>query len=137
MRIKRSLMNIVLRHCQEAVPEEACGVLSGPEGGEPDTVHVLRNVALHPRYRYAFDPDDQRGLWRALEAADQRPLVIFHSHVGRDAEPSYTDIRYAMLDQSLHHMIVSVPSGAAQPARLWTVTADGQPNEVPLEILDD
>lgn len=134
MRIDRSLYSYVVDHCNNHVPEEACGVLAGPaDSDELTSVHPMNNVAEHPRARFAFDPDEQLALWFALERAGRRPKVVYHSHVTTAAYPSDTDVRFAV-DPTLAHLVVSLVT-TPPVGRLFTIRR-GVVVQVPMLVVD-
>ncbi len=93
MQIPSELLNRCFRQGIECYPEEACGLLSGPEEGDGlSGFHPFPNELgrLHaedpekyprgPREGYYLDPLAFLKLDRELRAAGQRIKVIFHSH---------------------------------------------------------
>lgn len=144
MNIPAYLLDLVFAHCREQHPKEACGLLAGPrDGAGPIERWQMRNVAEHPRHRYAMDPEGQMITWKAIEAIGHRVFAIYHSHTAVDdrGEPSPEDLRYA-LDSDVLHLIV-VPYGTnpqgdrwyGAQARLWKVV-DGQGIEQPYTIVE-
>ena len=53
-----------------------------------------------------FDAAEQLRVWRAMDAADEEPVVIYHSHTATEAYPSRTDISYASQPDA-HYVLVS------------------------------
>jgi proteasome lid subunit RPN8/RPN11 len=125
--IPARVLDQVLADCRERWPHEACGLLAGPPEDGPTERWPMRNVAEHPRYRYAMDPDEQLTAWRAIDAARLKVFAIYHSHTepGDLAEPSMHDRRYAV-DPDVWHLIIPWPAAntLARP-RLWKITEDG------------
>ncbi len=105
MNIPEDILNEIYRHARAEFPNECCGWLTGPRGGnEIVQVRRARNVydpATHPtasdrtaETAYVIDGDDLLELNRALDD-DEPPLVIYHSHPNGRAYFSETDRRVA------------------------------------------
>ena len=93
MRIPQATLDEIFAHGSECYPEEACGLLSGPEEGDAlSGFHPLENELgrLHAsdpsryprgaREGYYLDPLAFLKLQQALEAEGQRVKVIYHTH---------------------------------------------------------
>ena len=73
-------------------PDEACGVIAGPVGSDrPERFVPMVNAARSPTF-YEFDSMDLLRLYREMDARDEEPVVIYHSHTATEAYPSRTDI---------------------------------------------
>ena len=73
-------------------PDEACGVIAGPEGSDrPERFIPMLNAARSPTF-YEFDSGDLLRLYRDMDSRDEVPVVIYHSHTATEAYPSRTDI---------------------------------------------
>lgn len=55
---------------------------------------------------YEFDSMDLLRLYREMEANDEEPVVVYHSHTATEAYPSRTDIAYAS-EPDAHYVLVS------------------------------
>ena len=102
----------IVAHCFDGVPNEACGVFSGPvdDAGEPtgDVTEIYPCINADESARtYTVD---SRQLLQALRDAESRgeELVgVWHSHTHTDAYPSDTDVRQAF-EPSWVYVIVSL-----------------------------
>ena len=63
------------------------------------------NAARSPTF-YEFDSGDLLRLYREMDARDEEPVVVYHSHTGTEAYPSRTDIAYAS-EPHAHYVVVS------------------------------
>jgi proteasome lid subunit RPN8/RPN11 len=63
------------------------------------------NAARSPTF-YEFDSGDLLRLYREMDANDEEPVVIYHSHTATEAYPSRTDISYAG-EPNAHYVLVS------------------------------
>ena len=118
-------------HCLAQLPEEACGLLAGPQGeGWAQVCYPVSNVDGSAR-TYTVDP---LGHLRADQDAEQRGLEIigvFHSHTHTDAYPSPTDVDQ-VADPGWHYVIVSLRHGIPS-ARAFRIV-DGTVTEEPLLV---
>jgi proteasome lid subunit RPN8/RPN11 len=63
------------------------------------------NAAGSPTF-YEFDSSELLTLYREMDARDEEPVVIYHSHTATEAYPSRTDINLAM-EPGAHYVLVS------------------------------
>lgn len=93
--IRADLVNAMVAHARRDHPDEACGVLAGPEGSDRPERHIpMTNAERSPTF-YRLDSGEQLKVWRAMEDADEVPVVIYHSHTATEAYPSRTDVKLA------------------------------------------
>ena len=125
----------VLAHARAALPNEACGLLSGSlASGRATRFHPARNVEASP-LRYNVHPEDLVRITFAIEDAGEELVAIFHSHTRSPAVPSPTDRRAAMYPDAFH-LLANLADTDAAPGdalRAWRI-ADGEASEVPLTI---
>src|SRR6478609_11532252 len=104
--IRRDLVDAMVGHARRDHPDEACGVVAGPVGSDrPERLIEMVNAERSPTF-YRFDATEQLRVWRAMDAADEEPVVIYHSHTATEAYPSRTDIGLAM-EPNAHYVLVS------------------------------
>ena len=104
--IRRDLVDAMVAHARRDHPDEACGVVAGPEGSDRAERFVpMVNAAGSPTF-YEFDPSDLLALYKEMDARDEEPVVIYHSHTATEAYPSRTDIGLAM-EPNAHYVLVS------------------------------
>ncbi len=110
LRIDRATYDAIVAHAREDHPDEACGVVAGPEGSDrPERFIPMLNAARSPTF-YEFDSADLLRLYRDMDDRDEVPVVIYHSHTATEAYPSRTDVSYAsgpMTDPATHYVLVS------------------------------
>ena len=106
LQISQDLVDKLLAHARADHPDEACGVIAGAAGSDIPTRFIpMVNAARSPTF-YEFDSADLLKLYRDLDANEEDPVVIYHSHTSRQAYPSRTDIAYAA-EPSAHYVLVS------------------------------
>lgn len=81
-------------------------MVAGPEGSDrPERFVPMVNAASSPTF-YEFDSSDLLALYKEMDARDEEPVVIYHSHTATDAYPSRTDIGLAS-EPNAHYVLVS------------------------------
>ena len=104
--IRADLVDAMVAHARADHPDEACGVLAGPDGSDRPERHIpMVNAERSPTF-YRFDSGEQLKVWRELDSADEAPVVIYHSHTATEAYPSRTDVSYAA-EPAAHYVLVS------------------------------
>ena len=106
LRLDRTLYDAIVAHAKRDHPDEACGVLAGPEDSDRPSRHVpMVNAAGSPTF-YEFDSTELLALYKEMWANDEEPVVIYHSHTATEAYPSRTDIGLAN-EPGAHYVLVS------------------------------
>ncbi|EMD23290.1 MULTISPECIES: Mov34/MPN/PAD-1 family protein [Amycolatopsis] len=133
LRIRRELVDEIVAHARRDHPDEACGVIAGPEGSDsPERYIPMLNAARSPTF-YEFDSGDLLRLYREMDANDEVPVVIYHSHTATDAYPSRTDVSYAS-EPDAHYVLVSTKDPDSHQFRSYRIV-DGEITEEPVEII--
>jgi proteasome lid subunit RPN8/RPN11 len=132
--IRRRLVEAIVAHARRDHPDEACGVVAGPVGSDrPERLIEMTNAERSPTF-YRFDATEQLRVWRAMDAADEEPVVIYHSHTATEAYPSRTDISYASQPDA-HYMLVSTRDPDIHELRSYRII-DGTVTEEPVEVVE-
>jgi proteasome lid subunit RPN8/RPN11 len=106
LRIDQDIYDAIVAHAKKDHPDEACGVVAGPEGSDrPERFVPMVNAAGSPTF-YEFDSHDLLVLYKEMDDRDEVPVVIYHSHTATEAYPSRTDIGLAM-EPDAHYVLVS------------------------------
>jgi [CysO sulfur-carrier protein]-S-L-cysteine hydrolase len=106
LRIDQATYDAIIAHAKREHPNEACGVVAGPEGSDrPERFIPMVNAAGSPTY-YEFDSMDLLALYKKMWANGEEPAVIYHSHTATEAYPSRTDIARAE-EPCAHYVLVS------------------------------
>jgi proteasome lid subunit RPN8/RPN11 len=104
--IDQATHDAIVAHARADHPDEACGVVAGPIGSDrPARFIPMANAARSPTF-YEFDSGDLLRLHRSMDALDEEPVVIYHSHSSTQAYPSRTDIALAG-EPNAHYVLVS------------------------------
>ena len=111
--IDQATYDAIVAHAKRDHPDEACGIVAGPEGSDrPERFIPMLNAARSPTF-YEFDSADLLTLYREMDERDEEPVVIYHSHTATEAYPSRTDISYAS-EPNAHYVLVSTRDHGAQ-----------------------
>jgi [CysO sulfur-carrier protein]-S-L-cysteine hydrolase len=106
MRISQDLIDEMVAHAREDLPNECCGMVGGRDGEATDVIRVA-NAAASP-LRYEMDPKAQYEAWKAIEDEGKELLAIYHSHTKSAAYPSQTDVNQAVAWPDQVYVIVSL-----------------------------
>ena len=133
LRIERGIRDAIVAHARRDHPDEACGVVAGPEGSDRPVRFVpMLNAARSPTF-YEFDSADLLALYKEMAANDEEPVVIYHSHTATEAYPSRTDVSYAS-EPNAHYVLVSTREPDSVELRSFRIL-DGAVTEEPVTIV--
>ncbi|MCV7380383.1 peptidase [Mycobacterium alsense] len=133
--IRADLVEAIVAHARRDHPDEACGVLAGPEGSDRPERHIpMTNAERSPTF-YRFDSHEQLKVWRGMENADEAPVVVYHSHTATEAYPSRTDVNLAS-EPDAHYVLVSTRDPARHELRSYRIV-DGAVTEEPVHIVEE
>jgi proteasome lid subunit RPN8/RPN11 len=132
--IRRDLVDAMVAHARRDHPDEACGVIAGPYGSDrPERFIEMENAERSPTF-YRFDAAEQLKVWREMDANDEVPVVIYHSHTATEAYPSRTDISFAG-EPEAHYVLVSTRDPIEHELRSYRIV-DGVVTEEPVKIIE-
>ena len=148
-RIPRSLVDEMVAHAREDLPNEACGMIHGSATGEPTELYRVTNKAASP-YRYDMEGTEIARLELQRARNGEELFAIYHSHVASEARPSMTDIRMAFfppltdetrdISQLIYpdafYILVSLQDAEAPSVRAFHIVA-AEPHiiEEPIEVV--
>jgi [CysO sulfur-carrier protein]-S-L-cysteine hydrolase len=130
------LAEAMVRHCLDARPNEACGLLASDANGRLVEIFEMANASASP-LRYSLDPKEQFAVYKKLDEKGWSLAGVFHSHTRTEAFPSPTDVREAR--EEVPYVIVSL---AQDPPSIrafrilkesWT-DAEGEIEEIPVVV---
>jgi len=136
--IDRTTYDAIVAHAKRGHPDEACGIVAGPEGSDRPERHVeMVNAAGSPTF-YEFDPTELLELYKQMWDNDEEPVVIYHSHTATEAYPSRTDIGLAS-EPGAHSVLVSTREHGNNDGpvefRSYRIV-DGEVSEEDVAVLD-
>ena len=134
MTIDRTTYDGIVAHARRDHPDEACGIVAGPEGSDrPVRLIAMTNAERSPTF-YRFDSMEQLRVWREMEARGEEPVVIYHSHSATEAYPSRTDISLAA-EPGAHYVLVSTRDPDTEEFRSFRIL-DGEVTEEEVKLLN-
>jgi [CysO sulfur-carrier protein]-S-L-cysteine hydrolase len=117
MRISQSLVDEMVAHAREDLPNECCGMVGGRDG-EATTLIRVANAAASP-LRYEMDPQEQYNALKSIEENGGELLAIYHSHTKSAAYPSQTDVNQAVAWPEQIYVIVSLADEGAPDVKAY------------------
>ncbi len=137
--ISRAIHDAIVAHARRDHPDEACGIVAGPEGSDrPERLVEMINAAGSPTF-YEFDSGELLALYKQMWANDEEPVVIYHSHTATEAYPSRTDIGLAS-EPGAHYVLVSTRGhgNSEGPAEFRSYRIiDGEVTEEEVTVTDE
>jgi proteasome lid subunit RPN8/RPN11 len=136
--VPQEIYDAIVAHARRDHPDEACGIVAGPEGSDrPERFVPMTNAERSPTF-YRLDADEQFKVWREMDDRDEEPVIIYHSHTSTEAYPSRTDVSYAS-EPNAHYVLVSTRDadklGEFQFRSFRIV--DGEITEEPVTVVPD
>ncbi|MBQ7432642.1 MAG: M67 family metallopeptidase [Lachnospiraceae bacterium] len=109
LKITKSDYEKILKHAEEGLPNEACGLLGGTIEGDIKTVqrvYLLTNIDESNEH-FSMDPKEQLAAIKDMRANGWVQLGNWHSHPESPSRPSEEDKRLAY-DSSIDYLILSL-----------------------------
>jgi proteasome lid subunit RPN8/RPN11 len=128
VKIRQQVLDRIIAHAVEDLPNECCGLLIGSVDIVEDAARA-RNVK-RSRTRFQVEPADHFAAIRRARAAGLEVIGAYHSHPSGPTGPSDTD-RARLTDPAMFHVIISLAYGT-RTVRAFRL-ADG--NFIPLELV--
>ena len=131
LELPKVLIDEMIAHSREDLPNECCGVIGRNSGGAL-TLWRATNDQASP-WRFNIPAQQLLHLYNAIDDADGDLLVIYHSHVASEARPSPTDLNIARLHKGAtewpYWVLVSL---ADEPpsVRAWRIDDGDEPDTV-------
>ena len=132
--IDSAILDAIVAHARRDHPDEACGVVAGPAGRDLPTRHIAMDNAARSMTFFQFDSTEHLRVWREIEANDEEPVVIYHSHTATEAYPSRTDISLAA-EPGSHYLVVSTRDPDREEIRSFRIV-DNVVTEEEVNIVD-
>ncbi len=117
MRIAQGLIEEMVAHARDDLPNECCGMVGGRAGEATEVIRVT-NSAASP-LRYEMDPQGQYNALKSIEDGGNELLAIYHSHTKSAAYPSQTDVNQAVAWPEQVYVIVSLADEEAPDVKAY------------------
>ena len=131
LELDSDLYDAIVAHARRDHPDEACGVVAGREG-RPERFVPMMNAARSPTF-YEFDSMELLRLYKEMDARDETPVVIYHSHTATEAHPSRTDVNLAS-EPDAHYVLVSTRDPEREEFRSFRIV-DGEVTEEEVRVV--
>jgi proteasome lid subunit RPN8/RPN11 len=131
MKISQALIDEMVTHAREDLPDECCGMIGGRDGEATSVVRVEN--AAHSPLRYEMDPQGQYDALKSIEGAGDELIGIYHSHTRSAAYPSQTDVNEARMWPEQAYVIVSLENEEAPDVKAYDL-ADLKIADVDLDV---
>jgi proteasome lid subunit RPN8/RPN11 len=117
VKISQGLIDEMVAHAREDLPNECCGMIGG-SGDEATSLIRVANSAASP-LRYEMDPQEQYNALKTIEDGGGELLAIYHSHTKSAAYPSQTDVNQAVAWPEQIYVIVSLADEQAPDVKAY------------------
>ncbi len=135
--IPTDIRDAIVQHAIAGLPNEACGVLAGPDG-QITHFFPMANADQSP-LTYRLEATEQLRVFNEIDDKGWELSGIVHSHTHTQAVPSPTDVGLALYPDALY-LLVSLSGDESHPmtgtpsVRAWRIV-EGVTHEVVLEIV--
>ena len=104
--IDQTTYDAIVAHAKRDHPDEACGIVAGPEGSDRPSGSSRWSTPRVARRSTSSTPPSCSRSTRRCGDNDEEPVVVYHSHTATEAYPSRTDIGLAS-EPNAHYVLVS------------------------------
>lgn len=136
LKLRKDLYDKMLRHCEDGLPNESCGLIAGTVDGDVKTVekvYLLTNIDAS-REHFSMDPKEQLAAVKDARAAGLAMLGNFHSHPESPSRPSEEDKRLAY-DSTAEYLILSLMEPGNPVLKAFGVDAEKNVTVHEIEIV--
>ena len=131
--VAQTIYDEIIAHARRDHPDEACGIVAGPEGGDAAIRFIpMTNAERSPTF-YRFDPIEQLHLYNEMDELGEEPVIVYHSHTATEAYPSRTDVSYAS-EPNAHYVLVSTRETDSVEFRSYRIV-DAVITEEPVHVV--
>ncbi len=132
MQIPKALIDEMVAHARDEVPNECCGMLGGT-GDEASSAHRVESLDPSP-FRFEMTGKPLFSALRAIEDSGEELVAIYHSHTKSAAQPSQTDVNMARLWPDPVWIIVSLEDPGNPDVRGYRIH-DGEVSVAELDVV--
>lgn len=136
LKLRKDLYDKMLKHCEDGLPNESCGLIAGTVNGDVKTVekvYLLTNIDAS-REHFSMDPKEQLAAVKDARAAGLAMLGNFHSHPESPSRPSEEDKRLAY-DSTAEYLILSLMEPGNPVLKAFGVDAEKNVTVHEIEIV--
>ena len=136
LKLRKDLYDKMLKHCEDGLPNESCGLIAGTVDGDVKTVekvYLLTNIDASIEH-FSMDPKEQLAAVKDARAAGLAMLGNFHSHPESPSRPSEEDKRLAY-DSTAEYLILSLMEPGNPVLKAFGVDAEKNVTVHEIEIV--
>ena len=136
LKLRKDLYDKMLKHCEDGLSNESCGLIAGTVDGDVKTVekvYLLTNIDAS-REHFSMDPKEQLAAVKDARAAGLAMLGNFHSHPESPSRPSEEDKRLAY-DSTAEYLILSLMEPGNPVLKAFGVDAEKNVTVHEIEIV--
>ena len=136
LKLRKDLYDKMVKHCEDGLPNESCGLIAGTVDGDVKTVekvYLLTNIDAS-REHFSMDPKEQLAAVKDARAAGLAMLGNFHSHPESPSRPSEEDKRLAY-DSTAEYLILSLMEPGNPVLKAFGVDAEKNVTVHEIEIV--
>ena len=126
IRVTPAALSAIRDHGRETYPEECCGALIGPPGGEaPQVTRIERieNARREERHRrYSIEPLEYARVEKIADGEGAAVHGFYHSHPDHPAVPSEYDRERAL--PFFHYVVLAVGAGSPGDVGSFVLSED-------------
>src|SRR3989338_3578773 len=101
--IKKDFFGLIIKHCKQEFPNEACGLVAGKDG-RVEKIYEMVNTDKSPE-SFLMDPQEQLKITKEIRSLGLEMIGIYHSHLASEAYPSEHDLRLALYPEDSYAII--------------------------------
>jgi len=129
--IPADVRQAMIAHAVDGLPNEACGLLAGPNGRVEHFFPMIN--ADRSDLTYSLDPPELMRVDDEIGEKGWSVVGIFHSHTKTEAYPSPTDVAKSGGYPEARYVLVSLADRSKQSLRAFTIR-DGEIQEQEVRI---
>ena len=135
--IDAGILDAIVAHARRDHPDEACGIVAGPEGSDTPARHIPMLNAARSMTFFEFDSEEMRKIYFEMFDNDEEAVVIYHSHTATEAAPSRSDTQIAseMGEPNAHYLLVSTRDPVLTEIRSFRIV-EGAVTEEPVVVVN-
>jgi proteasome lid subunit RPN8/RPN11 len=137
LNIDAAILDAIVAHARRDHPDEACGIVAGPEGSDTPTRHIPMLNAARSMTFFEFDSEEKRKIYFEMFDNDEEAVVVYHSHTATEAHPSRSDTQIAleMGEPNAHYLLVSTRDPEQTEVRSFRIV-DGAVTEEAVAVVN-
>jgi proteasome lid subunit RPN8/RPN11 len=130
LKLKKELLERIVKHSLAEFPNEACGILSGSKE-IVRKAYEMTNAEKSPE-TFFMDAREHLRVMKEIRGSGEEMIGIYHSHVASEAYPSSHDVELALYPEA-SYVIISIKDKKNPSIRSFKIV-EGEIAEEELKI---